>query len=147
VRVPGAPPAPSRTALADAHAPVSRSYDQLPLSVPQPQRSRPRQPALPCAAAQEPVREAQRARCAIGNLTSQFWGNVYLNDLDHFVKRTLKCQHYLRYVDDMVLLAPDREALEQWGAAIDTFLRERLHLTLRPELTTPFPVRQGIDFV
>jgi RNA-directed DNA polymerase len=83
----------------------------------------------------------------IGNLTSQFWGNVYLNPLDHLVKRTLKCRHYLRYVDDMVLLAPDREALVQWGAAIATFLRERLHLTLRPELTTPFPVGKGIDFV
>ena len=37
----------------------------------------------------------------------------------------------------MVLLAPDREALEQWGEAIDTFLRQRLHLRFRPELTTP----------
>jgi hypothetical protein len=83
----------------------------------------------------------------IGNLTSQFWGNVYLNDLDHFVKRTLKCQQYLRYVDDMVLLASDREALVQWCAAIATFLRERLKLELRPELTTPFPVSRGIDFV
>ena len=41
----------------------------------------------------------------IGNLTSQFWGNVYLNELDHFIKRELKCRHYLRYVDDVVLLA------------------------------------------
>jgi RNA-directed DNA polymerase len=83
----------------------------------------------------------------IGNLTSQFWGNVYLNPLDHFVKRTLKCRYYLRYVDDMVLLTPERAALVQWCAAIATFLQERLHLTLRPELTVPFPVRQGIDFV
>lgn len=42
----------------------------------------------------------------IGNLTSQFWGNVYMHDVDQFVKRTLQCRHYLRYVDDMVLLAP-----------------------------------------
>ena len=83
----------------------------------------------------------------IGNLTSQFWGNVYLNPLDHFAKRTLKCRYYLRYVDDMVLLASDREALVQWCAAIATCLRERLKLELRPELTTPFPVRRGIDFV
>jgi hypothetical protein len=79
------------------------------------------------------------------HLTSQFWGNVYLNDLDHFVMRTLQCQHYLRYVDDMVLLAPDPETLGQWGAAIAAFAQ--LRLTLRPEMTTPFPVRQGIDFV
>jgi hypothetical protein len=83
----------------------------------------------------------------IGNLTSQFWGNVYLNPLDHFIKRTLKCPYYLRYVDDMVLLAPEREALVAWCAAITAFLRERLQLALRPELTTPFPARQGIDFV
>jgi hypothetical protein len=83
----------------------------------------------------------------IGNLTSQFWGNVYLNDLDHFVKRTLKCQQYLRYVDDMVLLAPAPETLGRWGAAMTAFLHDQLHLTLRPEMTTPFPVRQGIDFV
>jgi RNA-directed DNA polymerase len=83
----------------------------------------------------------------IGNLTSQFWGNVYLNDLDHFIKRTLQCQHYLRYVDDMVLLALDPETLRQWCAAIVAFLHDQLHLTLRPEMTTPFPVRQGVDFV
>ena len=83
----------------------------------------------------------------IGNLTSQFWGNVYLNLLDHFVKRSLKCRYYLRYVDDMVLLAPERAILVQWCMAIEEFLQERLHLALRPDLLTPFPVRRGIDFV
>jgi hypothetical protein len=83
----------------------------------------------------------------IGNLTSQFWGNVYLNELDQFVKRTLKCRYFLRYVDDMVLLAQGREELVRWCAAIERFLQEQLKLALRPELTTPFPVRQGIDFV
>lgn len=83
----------------------------------------------------------------IGNLTSQFWGNVYLHPLDHFIKRTLKCRSYLRYVDDMVLLAPDPETLVTWSTAIAAFLREQLLLSLRPELTTPFAVRQGIDFV
>jgi RNA-directed DNA polymerase len=83
----------------------------------------------------------------IGNLTSQFWGNVYLNELDQFVKRTLKCRYYLRYVDDMVLLAQDRQELGQWCAAIEEFLREQLKLELRPEMTDPFPVGRGIDFV
>jgi hypothetical protein len=72
---------------------------------------------------------------------------VYLNELDQFVKRRLKCRYYLRYVDDMVLLAQDRETLVRWCAAIERFLQEQLKLALRPELTTPFPVRQGIDFV
>lgn len=83
----------------------------------------------------------------IGNLTSQFWGNVYLNELDHFIKRELKCRHYLRYVDDMVLLASDAGTLAGWSAAIQTFLREHLRLALRPEMTDPFPVKSGIDFV
>ena len=83
----------------------------------------------------------------IGNLTSQFWANVYLNELDQFVKRELQCRHYVRYVDDMVLLAPDRQTLVAWCAAIERFLGERLGLALRPELKTPFPVADGIDFV
>ena len=84
---------------------------------------------------------------AIGNLTSQFWANVYLNELDQFVKRGLKCRHYLRYVDDMVLLAPDREPLVRWCAAIEAFLAQRLKLVLRPEMGVPFSVRKGIDFI
>ncbi len=83
----------------------------------------------------------------IGNLTSQFWGNVYLNELDHFIKRTLKCRYYLRYVDDMVLLAQDRELLAEWANAIEGFLHERLKLELRNEMTKPFSVGNGIDFV
>jgi len=53
----------------------------------------------------------------------------------------------LRYVDDMVLLAPDREVLVRWCRAIEEFLRDRLTLKLRPELKTPFAAGKGIDFV
>lgn len=83
----------------------------------------------------------------IGNLTSQFWGNVYLNELDHFIKRTLKCRYYLRYVDDMILLSQDRGLLAEWAKSISSFLHERLKLEIRSEITTPFPVGNGIDFV
>ena len=83
----------------------------------------------------------------IGNLTSQFWGNVYLNELDQFVKRELKCRHYLRYVDDMVLLAEDAQTLDRWCEQVQSFLRDRLELRLRPGTTSPFPVRQGVEFV
>jgi hypothetical protein len=83
----------------------------------------------------------------IGNLTSQFWANVYLNELDQFVKRELHCRHYLRYVDDLVLLAHDPAPLAQWCDAIREFLREHLKLSVRPEMTTPFPVQRGVDFV
>ena len=84
---------------------------------------------------------------AIGNLTSQFWGNVYLNELDQFIKRTLKCRYYLRYVDDMVLLASDAETLWHWHDAIEKFLSEQLKLLLRPGMGTPFAVKRGLDFV
>jgi RNA-directed DNA polymerase len=83
----------------------------------------------------------------IGNLTSQFWGNVYLNELDHFIKRTLKCKDYLRYVDDMILLAQDRELLVEWVRAIACYLKENLKLNLRSEMAKPFSVGNGIDFV
>jgi len=83
----------------------------------------------------------------IGNLTSQFWGNVYLNELDQFVKRILLCRYYVRYVDDMVFLAASPAQLIQWRAAVEVFLREKLKLELRPEVAEPFGVERGIDFV
>ena len=54
----------------------------------------------------------------IGNLTSQFWSNVYLNDFDWFVTRELGCAAYLRYVDDFVLFSDNKGALWQWKNAI-----------------------------
>jgi RNA-directed DNA polymerase len=83
----------------------------------------------------------------IGNLTSQFWGNVYLNELDQLVKRTLRCRYYIRYVDDMVLLSEGREQLVRWRGEIEQFLDRRLRLVLRAEAQEPVPVRRGIDFV
>ncbi len=83
----------------------------------------------------------------IGNLTSQFWANVYLNELDQFVKRTLRVACYVRYVDDLVLLSEDPRQLEAWQAEIERFLAERLHLSLRPDRARPRLVSCGIDFV
>lgn len=54
----------------------------------------------------------------IGNLTSQFWANVYLNPFDHFVKRTLRCQGYVRYGDDFLLFAADKATLWRWKQAV-----------------------------
>jgi len=82
----------------------------------------------------------------IGNLTSQFWANVYLNELDQFVKRTLCCPAYLRYVDDFLLFADDKRQLWSWKAAI----RERLaglRLTLHERESTVYPVENGIPFL
>ena len=82
----------------------------------------------------------------IGNLTSQFFANVYLNELDQFIKHTLKCRHYLRYVDDFVLLHQNPEQLRQWRSAIEGFLRQRLGLVLR-DAGRLAPVGNGIDFL
>jgi hypothetical protein len=82
----------------------------------------------------------------IGNLTSQFFANVYLDPLDHFVTRALGCTRYVRYVDDLVLVDPDPERLGQARDAIAAFCERRLHLELHPD-AEPFPVSEGVDFV
>jgi hypothetical protein len=75
---------------------------------------------------------ATRARgLPIGNLTSQFWANVYLNPFDHFVKRELQCPAYLRYVDDFLLFGDDKCLLWSWKKAIVERLA-RLRLTVHP---------------
>jgi retron-type reverse transcriptase len=81
----------------------------------------------------------------IGNLTSQFWANCYLNSFDHFVKRELRCKGYLRYVDDFLLFADDKHTLWQWRAAIIERLAT-LRLTLH-STTHPRPVTEGISFL
>ncbi|MCB0049289.1 MAG: group II intron reverse transcriptase domain-containing protein, partial [Caldilinea sp.] len=82
----------------------------------------------------------------IGNLTSQFWANVYLDALDHFVKRELHCRAYVRYVDDFLLFAPDKATLWRWRAAIIDFLAG-LRLTLHERPCQPRPVTEGIPFL
>ena len=68
----------------------------------------------------------------VGSLSSQFFANVYLNELDQFVKHHLRVKAYVRYVDDFVLLADSPTQLLAWQKAIANFLHERLALTLHP---------------
>jgi retron-type reverse transcriptase len=82
----------------------------------------------------------------IGNLTSQFWANVYLHELDMFVKHELRCPAYLRYMDDFVLFADDKETLHAWREAIHAFLANRLRLALHPKKSLVFPVQVGLEF-
>src|SRR5207253_535510 len=82
----------------------------------------------------------------IGNLTSQFWANVYLHPLDLFVKQELRCRAYLRYCDDLLLFADDKAALHAWKDAI----RERLaglRLTIHEGRAQVSPVSAGFPFV
>jgi hypothetical protein len=83
----------------------------------------------------------------LGNLTSQFFANVYLNELDYFMKHELKAKHYIRYVDDFVVLHKDRKVLERWGKEIDAFLRGRLRVELHPEKTQIVSLRCGITLL
>ena len=82
----------------------------------------------------------------IGNLTSQFWANVYLNPLDQFIKRELKCHGYVRYVDDLLLFAPDKATLHAWRAQVIAFAAT-LRQTLHQNQAAVFPTRTGIPFL
>lgn len=83
----------------------------------------------------------------IGNLTSQFFANIYLNELDQFVKHTLKAKYYIRYVDDFLILSTDEKELEQFRYRIESFLLDRLKLVLHPKRRKLLPVSSGIDFL
>ena len=82
----------------------------------------------------------------IGNLTSQFFANVYMNPLDQFVKHTLKAHYYGRYVDDMILFHEDPHVLNDWYAQIDQFLQEKLLLNLHHKKKHLNLANKGIDF-
>jgi RNA-directed DNA polymerase len=82
----------------------------------------------------------------IGNLTSQFWANCLLNELDQFVKRELKCRHYMRYVDDGLLFHDETRVLHHWRVAIGEF-SAGLRLKLHERQTRVYPVNTGIPFL
>jgi len=82
----------------------------------------------------------------IGNLTSQFFANCYLNPFDHFVKRELRCKGYLRYVDDFLLFSNKRRELWEWKGATRDFLA-RQRLTLHERRSTVYPSTNGIPFL
>jgi hypothetical protein len=83
----------------------------------------------------------------IGNLTSQLFANVYLSELDNFVKRELHERYYLRYMDDFLILSADKKRLREIKSSITLFLRERLKLTMHPRKAEIFPIDRGIDFL
>lgn len=82
----------------------------------------------------------------IGNLTSQLWANVYMNALDQFVKRCLKCKCYVRYVDDFLLFSDSKQKLWEWKKGIVEFLWS-LRLSMHMKSSTVYPVNNGIPFL
>jgi RNA-directed DNA polymerase len=82
----------------------------------------------------------------IGNLTSQFWANCYLDSFDHFVKRELRCPAYLRYVDDMLLFGDDKRQLWDWKGGIIQ-RTARLRLSIHEARAQVRPVSEGFPFL
>ena len=83
----------------------------------------------------------------LGNVTSQLFANIYLNELDQFMKHRLKAKHYLRYCDDFIILGDDQVTLNETIGEVGDFLRARLKLSLHSRKVIIRKSRQGIDFL
>ncbi len=83
----------------------------------------------------------------LGNLTSQVFANIYMNELDQFIKHQLKIKYYLRYADDFVILSESRGALEKLVDPVAEFLKNRLKLELHPNKIIFRKLDWGIDFL
>lgn len=82
----------------------------------------------------------------IGNLTSQTWANIYLDSLDQFVKRNLKCRAYVRYCDDFLLFHDDKSVLHEWKQQVQDHLGG-LRLALNWRRSVVYPTRVGVPFL
>jgi len=94
-----------------------------------------------------PVSVENRKGLPIGNLTSQLFANVYLNELDHFVKEVLRERWYARYMDDFLIIHPDRKHLCKVREQIRAFLTDNLALSLHPRKVSIKNVKTGVPFV
>lgn len=96
----------------------------------------------------ERERESKNGRgIPIGNLTSQIFANIYLNESDRFVKHELKIKHYLRYGDDFLILADSLAELEEIKLKVKRFLRDKLRLEVNPRHDIIIKVNQGLKFL
>ena len=83
----------------------------------------------------------------LGNFTSQFFANVYLNELDYFVKHQLRAKYYIRYVDDFVIFHQNKQVLKDFLEKIAIFLKENLQLELHPQKCRIQPLKEGVDYL
>ncbi len=83
----------------------------------------------------------------IGNLTSQLFANIYLNELDQFIKHELRKKYYLRYMDDFLIFNYSKRELNDLKQIIKIFLNYKLELNLHPKKVNIFPVNDGVDFL
>lgn len=83
----------------------------------------------------------------LGNTLSQLSANVYLNELDQYIKRCLKVKFYVRYMDDMILVLESKERAKEVKAKINSFLSENLHMELNLKKSKIFPISQGVNSI
>ena len=83
----------------------------------------------------------------LGNLTSQFFANIYLNELNRFVKHELRAKYYIRYVDDFVILHENKNKLNFYKNQIKEFLKNNLKIELHKDKSKIFFIRKGITFL
>ena len=83
----------------------------------------------------------------LGNLTSQFLVNIYMNEFDMFVKQELKVKYYIRYADDFVILSEDKKYLENLLLKFHDFLNNNLRLELHPDKVYIKTYGSGVDFL
>lgn len=83
----------------------------------------------------------------LGNLTSQLFVNIYMNEFDQFVKHRLKVKHYIRYADDFVIMSDNRNWLEKQIEPVKNFLFIRLKLEFHPDKIFIRTIASGIDFL
>ncbi len=91
--------------------------------------------------------KTKNAGLPLGNVTSQLFSNIYLNELDQFIKHKLKVKYYLRYADDFILISENKNLLRFYQKEIESFLRQNLKIELHPNKVFIRKLKQGIDFV
>ncbi|MEM7311052.1 MAG: reverse transcriptase/maturase family protein [Planctomycetota bacterium] len=89
----------------------------------------------------------ERRGLPIGNLSSQWFANLVLDRIDHFIKERLRVRGYVRYMDDFVLFADAKDPLARAYEAVEAFVHGRLKLRLKERATILAPVRQGLPFL
>jgi len=89
----------------------------------------------------------ERKGLPIGNLTSQLFANVYMNEFDHFIKQTLKAKYYARYTDDFVIVSENEQHLKDILKPITNFLDTELQLSLHPHKVSIRKLHNGIDYL
>lgn len=95
----------------------------------------------------EVILKSFKSGLPLGNITSQLFANIYLNELDQFIKHTLRVKYYIRYCDDFVILNVDKKYLENLIPKIAEFLENNLKLSLHPNKIFIRKLKLGMDFL